>query len=649
MQGFIARLGVFLLAITSFSIALIYGGAAWAPLPEGIPDSGQATSWILQFAVLANVVLGLRVFGLLVTWTFLAPTSGETISRDGRSAVLHASSIAALWSLSAVIAGLATMANVLGVPFKEVFRQGFIATYLMALPPSRSYVITAIIAMAIAIAGVFLISLNSIALMAALAGAGIASPLLNSHAATLGSHSLALTSSVAHGLAMSAWVGCLWSVSSFVKAKDLKVVARFSALAATSVAVLAVSGIAAAYARLDSVRDLWLSRYGQIVVLKMIFFAVLMALAVQIRARLTSTGSLKKFLAAEMAIISMAIAVGVALHSTPMSRISLPLNSAGEEILGFAYPPLPSLSSIIFGWSPEWFMLSLSLVAAGLYTVGLIRIKQNQITWSTLRTISFMIGIGLVIWTTNAGISMYSKVSFEYHMIQHMVLSMIAPIFIVLGTPITLALRALPAQKTSDHRIIREWILALLHSGYSKLITHPLMVLGIFTFGLYGLYFTPLFASLMASHTGHIFMELHFLISGLLFSYVVIGADPSPRTVPYWARLMIVLVGLSLHAFFAIAIMQSGEPIGVDWYIQVQPPWLPNLLADTTAGGSIAWALGEIPTFLLLVIVAVMWSRSDTRLAKQLDRAADRDGDTDLKAYNAQLGALNDRDKATNE
>ena len=649
MQGFIARLGVFLLAITSFSISLIYGGAAWAPLPEGIPDSGQATSWILQFAVLAHVVLGLRVFGLLVTWTFIAPTSGETISRDGRSAVLHASSIAALWSLSAVIAGLATMANVLGMPFREVFCQGFISTYLMALPPSRSYIIAAIIAMAIAIAGVFLVSLNSIALLAALAGAGIAAPLLNSHAASLGGHSLALTSSVAHGLAMSAWVGCLWAVSSFVKAKELKVVARFSALAATSVAVLAISGIAAAYARLDSVSDLWLSRYGQIVVLKTIFFAVLMALAVQIRARLTSTGSLKKFLAAEIAIISMAIAVGVALHSTPMSRISLPLNSAGEEILGFAYPPPPSLSSIIFGWNPEWFMLTISLVAAALYTFGVIRIKQNQILWSALRTISFMIGIGLVIWTTNGGISMYSKVSFEYHMIQHMILSMIAPIFIVLGTPITLALRALPAQKTSDHRSIREWILALLHSGYSKLITHPLIVLGIFTFGLYGLYFTPLFASLMASHTGHIFMELHFLISGLLFSYVVIGADPSPRTVPYWARLMIVLVGLSLHAFFAIALMQSGEPIGVDWYIQVQPPWLPNLLADTTAGGSIAWALGEIPTFLLLVIVAVMWSRNDTRLAKQLDRAADRDGDADLKAYNAQLGALNDRDKATTE
>lgn len=649
MQSIVARLGLFLLAIITFSIALIYGGAAWAPSLEGIPDSGQATSWVLQFAIFAHVIFGLRVFGLLVTWTFLAPSSGETISREGRSAALHASSIAALWSLSAAIAGLATMANVLGVPFKEVFRQGFITTYLMALPPSRSYLITAIIALAIAIAGVFLVSLNSIALLAALAGAGIAAPLLNSHATSLGSHSLALTSSVAHGLAMSAWVGCLWAVSSFVRAKDLNVVARFSALAATSVAVLAVSGIAAAYARLDSFSDLWLSRYGQLTVLKTIFFALLMFLAIQIRARLTSTGSLAKFLAAEISIMALAIGVGVALHSTPMSRISLPLNSAGEEILGFAYPPPPTLSTIIFGWNPEWFMLTISLVSAALYTVGVIRVKQNQIQWSTLRTISFMIGIGLVIWTTNAGISMYSKVSFEYHMIQHMVLSMIAPIFIVLSTPITLALRALPAQKSADHRSLREWILALLHSGYSKLITHPLMVLGIFTFGLYGLYFTPLFATLMASHTGHIFMELHFLISGILFSYVVIGADPSPRNVPYWARLMIVLVGLSLHAFFAIAIMQSSEPIGVDWYIQVQPPWIPDLLADTTAGGSIAWALGEIPTFLLLVIVAVMWSRSDTRLAKQLDRAADRDGDADLKAYNAQLGALNDRDNLSNE
>ena len=151
MRSYIARFGVFLLAITSFSVILIYGGAAWAPLPEGIPDSGQANNWTLQFAILAHTILGLRVFGLLVTWTFIAPTAGSTISRDGRPAVLHASAMATLWSLSAVVAALTTMAHVLGVPFREIFRQGFISTYLMYLPPSRSYMITALIALVIAI------------------------------------------------------------------------------------------------------------------------------------------------------------------------------------------------------------------------------------------------------------------------------------------------------------------------------------------------------------------------------------------------------------------------------------------------------------------------------------------------------------------
>ena len=158
------------------------------------------------------------------------------------------------------------------------------------------------------------------------------------------------------------------------------------------------------------------------------------------------------------------------------------------------------------------------------------------------------------------------------------------------------------------------------------------------------MYFTPLFGNLMGSHVGHVFMEIHFFLSGTLFAFVIIGADPSPREVPYWSRLIIVLIGLSLHTFFALAIMQSTTPIGVEWYSQVQPPWITDLIADTYAGGGVAWALGEIPTLLLMVAVGVMWARSDTKLAKRLDRAADRDGDADLNAYNAQLRALNNRD-----
>jgi putative copper resistance protein D len=236
-------------------------------------------------------------------------------------------------------------------------------------------------------------------------------------------------------------------------------------------------------------------------------------------------------------------------------------------------------------------------------------------------------------------------IPFSAHMIQHMVLSMIAPIFLVLGAPVTLALRALPTQSNHETKNARDWILSLLESKYAKLITHPISVLIIFTFGLYGMYFTSLFGDLMRSHSGHVFMEIHFLFSGFLFAFMTVGIDPAPRKIPYWSKLMMVLIALGLHTFFALAIMQSRTPVGESWYAQVQPPWIFDLLKENYIGGGIAWAIGEIPTLMLAILVAVQWARSDERTANRLDRAAQRDGDQELKEYNERLARLNTRDQ----
>ena len=286
-------------------------------------------------------------------------------------------------------------------------------------------------------------------------------------------------------------------------------------------------------------------------------------------------------------------------------------------------------------------MLSGGLIALTIYMAGVRRLRALEVPWSIARTFCFTTGIVLLLWCTNGGVSKYAMISFSSHMIQHMTLSMIAPIFLVLGMPVTLALRALPAATNPEHRNAREWILALIHSPYARAVSHPLVVLVIFTFGLYGLYFTSFFSTLMASHSGHVLMEIHFLLTGLLFAWVIVGLDPMPREFPHWARLVLVLVAISLHAFFAIAIMQAATPIGDDWYSQVAPPWIIDPLTDSNLAGGIAWGFGEVPTLLLMVLVAVQWSRKDARLAKRLDRAADRDGDAELKAYNEQLARMN--------
>ena len=645
MRSVFVRSGAIVTAIGTFIAAVFIGHSDWQAPIAGLPDAGQLMSWVLKFAMLANTVLGIRILGQLLVTAFIAPSNTDHVTREGRKVITQVGATASLWSIAAVTTATATLSNVLGLPAGQTFAPGLIPTYIWALAPSRSYLITALLALAIAVFSLVATSLNQVVVMLALAGAAVISPLLNSHSATLGDHSLALTSSVVHGVSIAAWVGGLWAIVPFVRESNFTVIKRYSVLATGAVAALLLSGFASAYARMNSISDLWTTPYGRLVLVKVVLFSVLLITAARIRKNLSSNTSVTRFISFELVVMTVATSVGVALHMSAPSRIGKPFPSAAEDLLGFAFPPAPNVWNLISGWHPEWLMFSAGVVALATYIAGVRRLRTLEVPWPIGRTLCFITGIALLLWSTNGGVSKYAMVTFSSHMIQHMTLSMIAPIFIVLGMPVTLALRALPSDSNLEHRNARAWILAGIHSPYSKLVSHPLIVLVIFTFGLYGLYFTSFFSTLMGSHSGHVLMEIHFLLTGLLFAWVIIGLDPMPREFPHWARLILVLVAISLHAFFAIAIMQSSIPIGDAWYSQVTPPWITDPLTDSNVAGGIAWGFGEVPTLLLMVLVAVQWSRNDTRLAKRLDRTADRDGDAELKAYNEQLARMNSQNK----
>ena len=636
-RGFMAAA----LGVAALATGLAIAGGAWKPPLTGLPDAGAFTTWLSQIVQLAGTAAGIYVIGALIVHSTIAPTTPTTVTHDGRVAIRRAGIVATLWALLSLLSGVLTLAVVLGIPFTSAAKPGIVGTYMWDLPASRSYVYVALIATIISICTQVLVSLNSMAMLIVLAATGIALPLLNSHSAALGDHSLAITSSVAHGLAAAIWVGGLWNCAYLVKRGDINAIRRFSLLATGCVSVLVLSGAAAAYVRMDSVSDLWQSGYGRLTVLKVVAFTGLAALAVRIRAALAQKRATSQFVVAELSLMALAIGLGVALHNSPFSRSARPFPSAAEDILGFAYPPAPTWLGMLTGWHPDWFIVACVTLAVSAYLVGMRRVDK----WPTLHTLSFFIGLGAVLWATCSRVSMYAMVSFQAHMVAHMMLSMLAPIFLVLGAPITLALRALPAVSDGHERSPRGWLASLLHSRYSQLITTPLVVLVIFTFGLYGIYFTSAFSSLMSGHIGHMFMEVHFLLTGFLFAFTVIGIDPSPRPLPHWARLLMVLVAMSLHAFFAVAIMQATTPIGDAWYSLVRPPWIHSALDDTYAGGGVAWAIGEVPSMVLLVAVAVQWAISDDRLATRLDRESDRTNNADLEEYNRRLRALNERDE----
>ena len=450
------------------------------------------------------------------------------------------------------------------------------------------------------------------------------------------------------------WVGGLLALTLHAFKRDLpmaRAVQRFSAIAITAVVLLAASGLANSYTRLDGLDQFFTTGYGNVILIKIGLIVSLALLGLRMRHRIlptldtaSRTRAFVRVAVSELVLMATAIGLGVSLASSPYPREEEIFPSYGESLLGFAYPPPPTIESVALGFRVDPLFFTASLVAAALYVIGFLRIRKAGIHWPVMRLVSWLGGISVVIWCTNAGIATYAQVSVGLHMTQHMVLTMLGPILLVLGAPATLALRALKPSTTGE-RGPREWLVWFLHSPITRVLTTPFYVLIVYVFGLYGLYMTPLFGWLMGSHVGHVVMQTHFIVSGYLFYWVLIGIDPRPRPLPYWGRLLLLLLALAVHGFFAVIFMMGTTPMAVEWYGMVRPEWITDPLRDTLLGGQVTWGLSEIPSLIVLIAIAVQWSRSDEREAKRKDRQAERDGDAELDAYNAYLESLNSRSR----
>ncbi|MFD5390560.1 cytochrome c oxidase assembly protein [Streptomyces sp. NPDC056669] len=302
-------------------------------------------------------------------------------------------------------------------------------------------------------------------------------------------------------------------------------------------------------------------------------------------------------------------------------------------------PPFTLARGLEFGGDP--FFLVGCVLALGLYGWGVARLWRRGDAWPVGRLVSFVLGVLTIAVAMCTKLNDYGMVMFSVHMVQHMIISMVSPILLLLGAPVTLTLRALPAAGRG-RKGPRELLVALLHSRYMRIISHPAFTIPLFIASLYALYFTPLFDFLMESKAGHIAMMVHFLAVGLVFFWPIMGVDPGPHRPGYVMRMLELFAGMPFHAFFGIALMMASEPmVGV----YEHPPARLGIdaLSDQTWAGGIAWAFSEIPSVIVLVALVYQWYKSEQRQARRIDRTADRDGDQELAAYNAYLASLQSR------
>lgn len=314
------------------------------------------------------------------------------------------------------------------------------------------------------------------------------------------------------------------------------------------------------------------------------------------------------------------------------------------------HPTLPPTLSRVLDWHPQPIPVLVVLAALGLvaYLGGVWVLHRRGVHWPVGRALWWSLGIATVVLVDGLALNGYGMALFSMHMIQHMILSMLTPIFLVLGAPITLLLRVLPAGPNRWNA--RRVILAVVHSPVLRVVTHPLVTTALFLMSLYGLYFTPVFDWLMSTMWGHNLMFIHFVAIGMLYFWNLLGIDPSPRSSgtrrsgidPAVVQVIEIVVTVPFHAFFGIVLMMSTTLITGFYRL---PAWGINPLDDQYLAGGIAWAFTEIPTIIMLGVLVLKWQKSDERLSRRLDRQATRDGDATLRAYNDYLAGLSTADR----
>ncbi len=669
--------GVVLAVVVGFGLAAAIT-AAWvsgAAEPSVFSDAGAVVRWGLPLVrVIADLGAALTI-GLLILAAFALPVTRPASTARARHpaphahrpAMLGACAAAGVWAIATLVITVFTYADIFGLRLDDPDFGAQLAAFVTGIDLGRGLLFTTVVAASVSTAAAGATTLRAAGLLSLLSLLGLIPQALGGHAAGASNHETAVTSLGLHLVGACIWVGglagiaLLWPGLTAGRAgvgrgaagegrkAAVRAVQRFSTLAGAAFVLIAGSGLVNAWLRIGDLAGLT-TRYGALVMIKVVALGILGAAGWQHRRRsLTAlaagrSSAFARLVAVELVVMAGAIGVAAVLsRSAPPVAAVPPANpTLAQSVTGYPMPPEPTPLRWLTQWQPDLLWLLVAGLAAGLYLAAVVRLHRRGDRWPVARTVVWLLGVVVLVWATSSGPAVYGRVLFSAHMLGHLTLGMVVPMFLVSGAPVTLALRA-TSPRHDGTRGAREWIVAITESGYLRVLSHPVVAAVLFAGSLVGFYFSGLFPLALGTHVGHELMHAHFLLVGYLFMGVLIGVDPAPNRPAPPLRMLVLLATMGFHAFFGVTLMTATTVLAPEYFSRLGRPWGDTLLADQQYGGGLAWGLGELPTVIVALILAVQWSRSDDREARRRDRAADRDGDAELNAYNAMLARMGGR------
>ncbi len=268
-------------------------------------------------------------------------------------------------------------------------------------------------------------------------------------------------------------------------------------------------------------------------------------------------------------------------------------------------------------WSLDPLPWLATLVAAGGYLLAVRRVNRAhpRTPVARLRVAAWLTGLLAVLVALVSVVDVYAEDLLAVHMVQHLLLAMVAPPLLALGAPVTLALRV--ASPTVRQRLI----LPILHSRVVRLAASPLFAWPAFAIVMLATHFSPLYDAALEDPVVHIVEHAMYLGAGMLFWWPVVAADPVPRRMSYGARLAYVVLQMPVNAAVGLAIYFAPALLYAH-YATIARTWGPDALTDQQIGGIVMWGVGDLLLLLAVPLVLAAWMRADIRRSQRLDASA---------------------------
>lgn len=590
------------LAVSAALLALGYTGAFDTELL--LFDAGVVVTRGLPIARVLHDIAATVTIGLLLTAAFFLPHAGSLgrASTEARErAVRWASLASTIWLLAGVAVLVFTAANTVGTPVTTPTFPEQLWFYVTELELGQIF-----IASLSCVALVHLITLVTrrpgwLVVAVLIAIAALLPLSLAGHAAGADEHANAVNSLALHIVAVTLWAGGLVAVvllSPWLKEVMVGVVTRYSALAASAFAAVALTGFANALLRLPTIEDL-VTPYGQLLIVKTLALLALGAAGLWHRRQLIprlaesarSRVSFVRLAVGEIVVMAATIGISVALSGTQTPEPeSLVPNEARRSLLGFAYPPELTPMRFLSEWHLDWVGLAIGALAAAWYFITVSRLRASGRNWPLHRALSFLAGCFVLIFATSGGLGVYAQVHFSVQILQQLTLMIVFPFLMVAGRPFLLDRELHPEARDAEAGF-RSWVHIFAKSRVMSVATTPLVAFAFFATSLVAFYATGWFEWSMFFHQGRVAICVASVGSGLLLALSIRNAagngDVGRRAASMLVLGLAVFLGICASFLFAY-----GGVLAPSWWHAMSDLDAAALLRDQRRGAAIIGVIG---------------------------------------------------------